>query len=92
MDNTPEIPSALEVRLYDFESFSDGSFRLWLELEENRYLALDVMAGSDASDQILELLTELATQALSEMGRRGVVITGFSTPKSSSDEEDEASE
>ena len=81
MDNVPEIPAPLEVRLQDFDFHGDNSFRIWLELEPRRYLALDFDPGSPASDRLLEVLTEIATKELSELGRRGVVIADFTPPE-----------
>jgi hypothetical protein len=88
MDNVPEIPTALEVRLQDLEFHGDNSFRIWLELEPSRYLALDFEPGTAASERLLEVLTELATKELSELGRRGVVISDFTPPAPRRDDEE----
>jgi len=82
MENAPEIPTAVEAKLYNLSLLENNTFRLWLELEPGRRsVALDFAAGSDASERILELLSELATKAFNELGGRGIVISEFTPPE-----------
>jgi hypothetical protein len=64
-----------EAKLDSFSFYADGSFTVGLVLEGERYVKLDFARDDDASGELLDLFTELATEALSRFGNRGVVIT-----------------
>jgi hypothetical protein len=65
----------IDAELDRFSFHSDGSFTVGLALEGERYVALDFARDSRASSELLDLFTQLATEALSRYGERGVVIT-----------------
>jgi hypothetical protein len=81
MENAPEIPTAVEVKLYNFSLLDTNTFRLWIEFEPGVSMSLDFPAGSEASERILEFLTEITTRRFNELGRRGVVISDFTPPE-----------
>ena len=87
MENAPEIPTAVEVKLANFSLHDTNTFRLWLEFEPGMSMSLDFPPGSEASERILEFLTELATRRFNELGRRGVVISDFTPPEDGEAEE-----
>ena len=81
MEKRPTIPPPVHVRLYDVKLLADNSVRVWLTFEDTTNVALDFGSESEAAARLLDLISELATETMSRLGERGVVVTGFTPPE-----------
>jgi hypothetical protein len=78
MERMPDVPQ--EAELDYVEVRRNNTVRIWMRFPDDTYLNVDVPAHSDASEEILETLSRIASEILAKKARAGVILTGFTEP------------